>query len=211
MVLADLVSGKGPLARQLSFHCNFKRQKGQGNFLCEASSFLFFFKFIDWFFRERKRETSICCSTYLCIHWLILTCALTGDQTHNLGVSGCSNWATWPVCEDSFIRSLALLSWSNCLPKVPPPNTLLRELGFNMWILGGHKHSDHSRRYGNLNKVLSSPSAHISLQQQCLASVGSHPMLPGAHLDSGCMVAMMSRAMDYIGFRKPQLWAALRY
>ena len=44
--------------------------------------------------RERKeeRETSICCSIYLRIHWLILVCALTRDQTHNLGVSGwCSN------------------------------------------------------------------------------------------------------------------------
>ena len=31
--------------------------------------------------RERKgeRETLICCSTYLCIHRLILLCALTGD------------------------------------------------------------------------------------------------------------------------------------
>ena len=29
----------------------------------------------------------IYCSTYLCIHWLILVCALTRDQTHNLGVS----------------------------------------------------------------------------------------------------------------------------
>ena len=30
----------------------------------------------------------ICSSTYLYIHWLILICALTGDQTHNLGVLG---------------------------------------------------------------------------------------------------------------------------
>ena len=37
--------------------------------------------------RERERERRlICCSTYLCIHWLIFICALTGDQTHNLGV-----------------------------------------------------------------------------------------------------------------------------
>ena len=47
--------------------------------------FFIFFLFID--FRERKeerkrdreRETLICCSTYLCIHWLILVDALTGD------------------------------------------------------------------------------------------------------------------------------------
>ena len=35
------------------------------------------FFFIYWF--ERERETSICCSIYLCIHWLIFVCALTGD------------------------------------------------------------------------------------------------------------------------------------
>ena len=38
-------------------------------------------------FRQRKREgerkTSVCCSTYLCIHWLILFCTLTGDQGPN--------------------------------------------------------------------------------------------------------------------------------
>ena len=40
----------------------------------------------------RERETLICCSTYLCIHWLLLVCALTGDQTCNLGISGgCCN------------------------------------------------------------------------------------------------------------------------
>ena len=47
--------------------------------------------FFHWsFFIYRK--TSICCPTYLCIHWLLLVCALTRDQTHNLGVLGqCSN------------------------------------------------------------------------------------------------------------------------
>ena len=38
--------------------------------------------------KEKKRETSICCSTYLCIHWLLFVCALTEDRTCNLGVSG---------------------------------------------------------------------------------------------------------------------------
>ena len=33
-----------------------------------------------------EKETSICCSTYLCIHWLILACALTRDRTCNLGI-----------------------------------------------------------------------------------------------------------------------------
>ena len=40
----------------------------------------------------RERETSICCSTYLCIHWFILECAMIGDQTCNLGeLRLCSN------------------------------------------------------------------------------------------------------------------------
>ena len=29
--------------------------------------------------RERNKQTSICCSTYLCIHWLILVRALIGN------------------------------------------------------------------------------------------------------------------------------------
>ena len=46
---------------------------------------------------ERKKNTSICCSSYLFIHSLILVCALTEDQTHNLGVleersNQLSNW-----------------------------------------------------------------------------------------------------------------------
>ena len=35
---------------------------------------------------EREGEMSICCSTYLCTHWLILACALTGDRTCNLDI-----------------------------------------------------------------------------------------------------------------------------
>ena len=54
--------------------------------------------FFYWFERETDRQTSICCSTYLCIHWLILVCALTGFRIHNFGISGwCSdNWTTQP-------------------------------------------------------------------------------------------------------------------
>ena len=37
--------------------------------------------FLSWF-----SEILVCCSTYLCIHWLIFVCALTRDQTHNLGI-----------------------------------------------------------------------------------------------------------------------------
>ena len=51
--------------------------------LCPIS----FFK-IDFRERGKEKETLICFSTYLCIHWLILVCALTGDQTHNLGILG---------------------------------------------------------------------------------------------------------------------------
>ena len=36
--------------------------------------------------RETKRETLICWSSYLCIHWLILVYALTRDRTCNLGI-----------------------------------------------------------------------------------------------------------------------------
>ena len=37
---------------------------------------------------EKEGETLICCSTYSCIHWLLLVCSLTRDQTYNLGISG---------------------------------------------------------------------------------------------------------------------------
>ena len=63
-------------------------------------SFSFFkiFLFID-FFREREerreRETLICCSTRLCINWLIVVCALTGDGTHDLGTGQCSNQVSY--------------------------------------------------------------------------------------------------------------------
>ena len=61
---------------------------------------------IDWFFegreegREdgREREKTICCSTYFCIHWLLLVSALTWDWTHNLGILGwCSNKQNCPA------------------------------------------------------------------------------------------------------------------
>ena len=38
--------------------------------------------------RERERERNINLSTYLCIHWFLLECTLTKDQTHSLGISG---------------------------------------------------------------------------------------------------------------------------
>ena len=59
---------------------------------CVFSLFCYYY----WF--ERERETCICYSVYLCIHWLTLTCALTGDGTCNPGALGrCSNWLShWP-------------------------------------------------------------------------------------------------------------------
>ena len=48
--------------------------------------------------RTGQRETSICCSTYSRIQWLLLVCALTRDQTPKLGVSGqCSNQLSYPA------------------------------------------------------------------------------------------------------------------
>ena len=44
---------------------------------------------IDLRDRERPR---FCCSTYLCIHWLILACALTGDWTHSLRLLRRCSW-----------------------------------------------------------------------------------------------------------------------
>ena len=75
-------------------------------YLCfRLISVFVFLIFIYWFERERQRETErgreretlICCSTYLCIHWLILVCTLTGDWTHNLGTLG------WPSIQMSYL------------------------------------------------------------------------------------------------------------
>ena len=72
------------------------------DYYCFPISF-FFFNFTYWFEREgwggeresetvRERETLICCSTCLCIHWLLLVRVLIGDWTCNLGASRwCSN------------------------------------------------------------------------------------------------------------------------
>lgn len=37
---------------------------------------------------EGSRERESCCSICLCIHWLILVCALTGDWTCKIGILG---------------------------------------------------------------------------------------------------------------------------
>ena len=83
-----------------SFHwftCHLYIFFGEGSLCPFFISFCCLFKnFYLLIFRERgrgrERETSICSSTYLCIHWLILVCALTWDWTCNLGILGrCSN------------------------------------------------------------------------------------------------------------------------
>ena len=57
--------------------------------------FLFNFFYLLIF---RERETMICCSTSVCIHWLILICALTRDGTCNFGVLGrCYNQLRYPA------------------------------------------------------------------------------------------------------------------
>ena len=63
--------------------------------ICSFSKnfFYFFLFFIYWFFLlKRERGLLICCAAYSSIHWLILSCTLTGDLTAILGVSvQCSN------------------------------------------------------------------------------------------------------------------------
>ena len=47
--------------------------------------------------KEREKERWIC-STYLCIHWSFFVCALTRNQTCNLGIlGGCSNLLSNPT------------------------------------------------------------------------------------------------------------------
>ena len=73
--------------------------------------------------RETQRGTSICCSTHLCIYWLILVYALTRDYTCNLGVFGqCSNQLLYPSRASSGF--LIATPWVWDLPvHVSPPLT----------------------------------------------------------------------------------------
>ena len=49
------------------------------------NSLIFFFLEKE---RKGERERLICFIIYLCIHWLILVCALTGGGTHKLVLLG---------------------------------------------------------------------------------------------------------------------------
>ena len=72
---------------------------------------------------EREREREICCSTYLWIHWLLLT--LTGYQTLTPGVSGQgSNQSSYPArakttLEEYRMNSPKPPSASPLFPKMP--------------------------------------------------------------------------------------------
>ena len=59
--------------------------------------------------RERERKISICCFTYLCIHWLLLVCTLARDWTHNLDIGGWSSNQLnyWAMARDMYY----LFSW----------------------------------------------------------------------------------------------------
>ena len=54
-------------------------------------SSVIFFNDLKLDLRAGEEEREICCSTYICIHSLLLACAPTGQQSHNLGIpGGCS-------------------------------------------------------------------------------------------------------------------------
>ena len=53
---------------------------------------------------EREKATLIRCSTYFCIHWLLLVCALTWYQTTLVYWDNIlTNWATWTRPKNNFI------------------------------------------------------------------------------------------------------------
>ena len=107
--------------------------------------------------RKRKRETMICFSTYWCIHWLSLLCALTGDWTCNLGTSddALTNWTTWPGLEHTFFNA------ENTCPSSFPflkCKLLLKPLPV---LLPLHQSSDTSSSFQILSDLHSPPVDHI--------------------------------------------------
>ena len=97
-----------------------------------------FILFIDFQDREngggRERESSMCCSTHLCIHWFLLVCALTGDQTHNLGIlRGHSNQLSYPAraTHQFFIRTPTFCRQSY-QQRTKPGGTSTRKILFSL-------------------------------------------------------------------------------
>ena len=79
---------------------------------------------------HRQRETLICCFTYLLIFWLILVCALNGDQTCNLGILGwCSNQLRYLAKASCPFKNLV---W------VPTKQTLRQRYEVSVLWLGGN-------------------------------------------------------------------------
>ena len=79
--------------------------------------------------REREKEILICCSTYLCIHWLILVCAPTRDRTHNRGVLGRnSNQMSYPARAKAYylVIRIGLICWSP--EEIPVMGMMTRQL-----------------------------------------------------------------------------------
>ena len=68
------------------------------SFICSLLELSLFF-FPNFHLLIWERERLICRFTYLCIHWLILLCALIRDRTCNLGVleDTPTNWAMRPA------------------------------------------------------------------------------------------------------------------
>lgn len=67
--------------------------------------------------RERKgeweREGKTCCFTHPCPHWLIILCALTRDQIHNLSaLEQCSNQWSYPSRAQFYFF---ITFWFKCL------------------------------------------------------------------------------------------------
>ena len=75
------------------------------------------------------RDWLICCYTYLCTHWLILVCALTGDQTWSLNIWGrSSNWLEPPgqgLSDESCTGKSPLPGFSAFSLRYPRPAELM--------------------------------------------------------------------------------------
>ena len=65
-------------------HTCFCVLSGGVTFIHSGQPILFFFNFYFLILESKGRKTLICCSTYLCIHRLILVRVLTGNQTCSL-------------------------------------------------------------------------------------------------------------------------------